>query len=448
MLDNDKATFEELRTHLKSIAQSFLCDKAEDYWSGVEVDHLSDAKSDLREIAATQPLNEDQHKVIIEALSVLSAAQDRVLKGDAKPLLDSLRGLAGVSSEVLTGGSTAVMTITNGHNVSPTGVSTSILNNDVGTTTPEVTQSRHEGVTFGILVSDLLAEKVMTLKPASMRDLESTLRTVAKHVPESGMDLMSRVAWLSVRDSMLAGGLAASTINKAMTKAKMLLDYGLMNNRLTGRNPIERMKLTGAESSRKAFSEEQLSILTGGLSSVANANQRYLVALGAITGARIGELTQLTPEDIVGTEGYTCIDINENNGKTVKNKASVRVVPLTDGAYGFDLESFKEYVKGCPAGKPLLSMTRDTASKWFNEVYLKASLQDTENVSFHSMRHSMATTLKAAGVSLTDSQGVLGHSSQSITFELYGKGHAIKRLADALLVLPKGGTKGGMEVGQ
>ena len=35
MLDNDSATFEELRAHLKTIAQSFLNDKAEDYWSGV-----------------------------------------------------------------------------------------------------------------------------------------------------------------------------------------------------------------------------------------------------------------------------------------------------------------------------------------------------------------------------------------------------------------------------
>lgn len=202
MLDNDKATFEELRVHLKSIAQSFLCDKAEDFWSGVEVDHLSDAKSDLREIAATQPLNEDQHKVIIEALSVLSAAQDRVLKGDAKPLLESLRGLAGVPAAASMVRAIESTAITKEDNVSPTGVSaggsTSILNNDVGTTTPEVTQSRHEGVTFGVLVSDLLTEKMMTLKPASMRDLESTLRTVAKHVPESGMDLMSRVAWLSV----------------------------------------------------------------------------------------------------------------------------------------------------------------------------------------------------------------------------------------------------------
>lgn len=50
MLDKDSATFEELRDHLKGIAKSFLNDKAEDYWSGVDVDHLSDAKSDLREI--------------------------------------------------------------------------------------------------------------------------------------------------------------------------------------------------------------------------------------------------------------------------------------------------------------------------------------------------------------------------------------------------------------
>ena len=60
------------------------------------------------------------------------------------------------------------------------------------------------------------------------------------------------------------------------------------------------------------------------------------------------------------------------------------------------------------------------------------ALSDTENVTFHSLRHSMASNLKAAGVNLIDAQGVLGHSSQSITFDLYGKGHAVSRLADAL----------------
>lgn len=444
MLDNDSATFEELRAHLKTIAQSFLNDKAEDYWSGVEVDHLSDAKSDLREIAATQPLNDNQHRVIIEALSVLSAAQQRVNKGNAQPLLDSLSALTTGTSLSTSKTTSNSIGLTNENNTQSIGVATSILSDDQGSYPTVFTESTSKPVTFSVLVADLLAEKVLTLKPASMKDLESTLRTIAKYVPD-GMALMSRVEWLSVRDSMVAAGLAASTINKAMTKAKMLLDYGLMNGKLSGRNPVERMKLTGAESQRKAFSEDQMVSLTDGLATVTNDNQRYLVALGAITGARIGELTQLTPEDIVMTEGYLCVSINESNGKTVKNKASIREVPLTDGAYGFNLEDFKAYVETCETGKPLLNMTRDTASKWFNEVYMRSTLSDCENVSFHSMRHSMATTLKAAGVSLTDSQGVLGHSSQSITFELYGKGHAIKRLADALSVLPGASSASGTE---
>ena len=125
-----------------------------------------------------------------------------------------------------------------------------------------------------------------------------------------------------------------------------------------------------------------------------------------ITGARIGELTQLTAEDIKEVEGHWCIDINDDNGKTVKNKASLRVIPLTDGAYGFSLKGFLEFTKTVPTGKPLLGMSRDTASKWFNESYMKMALSDTENVTFHSLRHSMASNLKAAGVNLIDAQGV------------------------------------------
>lgn len=424
MLDNDNATFEELRAHLKSIAASFLNDKAESYWSGVEVDHLSDAKSDLREIAATQSLNNNQHRVIIEALNVLSMVSDRVNKGDAKALLDYVESTQPDSTGATSEASEAL-------SVAPV-------------------VSAPKAVTFESLFEDLMIEKRLTLKPASLRDLESTLRTVSKFITAAsdasaeGVDLLSRPVWLSVRDSMIDSGLAHSTINKAMTKAKMLLDYALMNDRLTGRNPIERMKLTDAESKRKAFSEAQLVSLMEGLDNVANANQRYLVYLGLITGARIGELTQLTPEDIKCVEGHWCIDINEDNGKTVKNKASCRVVPLTDGAYGFNLKEFLEFTASRPKGSPLLGMQRDTASKWFNETYKIATVGHCENVTFHSLRHSMASTLKAAGVALTDAQGILGHSSQSITFDLYGRGHAIGRLAEALRVLPdaKGGTSG------
>ena len=38
------------------------------------------------------------------------------------------------------------------------------------------------------------------------------------------------------------------------------------------------------------------------------------------------------------------IDISRNDGKTVKIKNALRVIPLTDGAYRFDLQGFVEFV--------------------------------------------------------------------------------------------------------
>ncbi|MCV5950046.1 integrase, partial [Escherichia coli] len=48
------------------------------------------------------------------------------------------------------------------------------------------------------------------------------------------------------------------------------------------------------------------------------------------------------------------------------------------------------------------------------------------------LRHWLATRMKERGVNLVDAQGILGHSSQSITYDLYGKGHAVGRLAEVL----------------
>ncbi|EON4424829.1 integrase, partial [Shigella flexneri] len=138
------------------------------------------------------------------------------------------------------------------------GDSTSILNNEQGDRPAVFTQERQSSVVFSSLVSSLLAEKVQTLKTSSYKDLSSSLNTVSRFLPED-MDLMSRSGWLAVRDSMLASEVRPSTINKLLTKAKMCLDYGLMNGQLEGRNPIERMKLTkDIDSKRRAFTDEEL----------------------------------------------------------------------------------------------------------------------------------------------------------------------------------------------
>ncbi|EMT4801656.1 site-specific integrase [Escherichia coli] len=432
MLDRPEVSLQELTEHLRSMAEQFLTDASDDYWNGLEVATLVDEKSNLKELAATQALSLDQQKGIRLALEVLTAAQQRVDTGDTSGLIDIVMNNSRDSG---TSNLTDYSTI---------GDSTSILKNEQGDRPVVFTQERQPSVVFSSLVSSLLAEKVQTLKTSSYKDLSSSLNTVSRFLPED-MALMSRSGWLAVRDSMLAAEVRPSTINKLLTKAKMCLDYALMNGQLEGRNPIERMKLTkDIDSKRRAFTDEELERLlvrveaeyqfTRHTAHTTSEARRWATLVSVVTGARSAEVCHLTKRDVVTLDnGLVCIDINEDgDGKSVKNKHSVRLVPLTDGVHGFDLKSFLEWVDMQPDDGPLFGMTPSAYSSWFNSRVLTEALPDAENVSLHSLRHWLATRMKERGVNLVDAQGILGHSSQSITYDLYGKGHAVGRLADVL----------------
>ncbi|EMM6149965.1 site-specific integrase [Enterobacter hormaechei] len=425
MLDRPEVSLQELTEHLRSMAEQFLTDASDDYWNGLEVATLVDEKSNLKELAATQALSLEQQKGIRLALEVLTAAQQRVDTGDTSGLIKLIDD--------------------NNHtDYSTIGNSTSILKNEQGDRPAVFTQERQPSVVFSSLVSSLLAEKVQTLKSSSYKDLSSSLNTVSRFMT-NGMDLMSRSGWLAVRDAMLAAEVRPSTINKLLTKAKMCLDYGLMNGQLEGRNPIERMKLTkDIDSKRRAFTDEELERLlvrveseyqfTRHTAHTTSEARRWASLVSVVTGARSAEVCHLTKRDIVTLDnGLICIDINEDgDGKSVKNKHSVRLVPLTDGACGLGLKSFLEWVDMQPDEGPLFGMTPSAYSNWFNSRVLTEALGDATDVSLHSLRHWLATRMKERGVNLVDAQGILGHSSQSITYDLYGKGHAVGRLADVL----------------
>ncbi|EIY4084160.1 site-specific integrase [Escherichia coli] len=433
MLDRPEVSLQELTEHLRSMAEQFLTDASDDYWNGLEVATLVDEKSNLKELAATQALSLDQQKGIRLALEVLTAAQQRVDTGDTSGLI-----------KLIDGGVSQLTDDDNHTDYSTIGDSSSILNNEQGDRPAVFTQERQSSVVFSSLVSSLLAEKVQTLKSSSYKDLSSSLNTVSRFLPED-MDLMSRSEWLAVRDAMLASEVRPSTINKLLTKAKMCLDYALMNGHLEGRNPIERMKLVkDVDSKRRAFTDDELEGLLGRVEAeyqftrhtaqTSSEARRWASLVSVVTGARSAEVCHLTKRDIVTLDnGLVCIDINEDGeGKSVKNKHSVRLVPLTDGAYGFDLASFLSWVNTQSDEGPLFGMTPSAYSSWFNSRVITEALPDAENVSLHSLRHWLATRMKERGVNLVDAQGILGHSSQSITYDLYGKGHAVGRLAEVL----------------
>lgn len=427
LLDNPEATAEELRGHLKDMAESLLMDASGDYWDGVEVSHLHDTKANLREIAAKHSLSIEQHHHLAASLKVIDAAQKRVNEGDAGPLLDILKGLEATN-----------------------GVSTTILENEQGNHPSEITRERQNGraskagseatgepevkpLEFDELSSIYMAEHSVNLKPASQRDNASAHKTLKRFTKGINWKTHTRSEVSAVRDAMRESDLADTTVNKMMAKLCAVMNWAVQNGHID-HDYTKGLKVKGVESNRRAFRDDELAKVIDAIAAEREPRKRLFGMLAVITGARCGELTQLTKADVVSEAGHLCMDINANSGKSLKNKGSARVVPLIDGAYGFSLNEFSEWVSALPEENSLVfGMSRDIASKWFNEKVLPNALpHHDKSLVLHSLRHTMATMMKQAGVAESIAGDVLGHTSQSITFGLYGKAKSVTLMADAL----------------
>lgn len=414
LLDNPQATASALNEHLKNMALTFLTDKVGDFWSGLEVDHIEDASVNLRSLAK-ESMTVDQQAHIVKALEVLQAARSRAHSGDTQPLLSVLASLDG----------------DNDKGVNKADAPTRNLRNDQTVTLAE---SAQEPLLFDELAGLYLKEHAVNLKPASLRDIQSTHKALRLFTAGIDWRTHTRAEVSAMRDAMRdSEKYADATVNKMMAKLCALINWSFMNGHIK-HDYTKGLKVKGVRSARRAYSMEELEKVTARVNAEREPHKRLFAQLATITGARAGELTQLTKADVLEEAGHLCIDINDNGDKSIKNSASARVVPLTDGAMGFSLTEFREWVKALPSEDSLVfGMSRDTASQWFNREVLPQALPDrTGDLVLHSLRHTLATLCKQGGVSESLAGDILGHSGQGITFGLYGRAKSIDQMADAL----------------
>lgn len=198
---------------------------------------------------------------------------------------------------------------------------------------------------------------------------------------------------------------------------------------------------------RNAFSLKQIELILSSCKSHYAKNglawQYYIPLLSAITGARLNEICQLQVKDVIKTDNnIVYLDINAQGieGKSLKNQYSARTIPLVHHAFGFDSNEFMDYVSSRGHKDNLLfdvtwtdkGRYSDKVSKWFNRTLLKQTLNNANGLSFHSFRHSLATLLKNSGTPLSTAQQILGHSSNSLAYDTYGKNIHIETLNQAL----------------
>lgn len=407
-LDHPQATFSELREHLLWVAENLLSSAHDVHSLRDWGDLYEDVRTNLTEIAATMPLSVDQHEHIAKARQVMSAAQER-LQGDSVPLVNIIRDLEGDSQSDL-------------KHVSGVPLSLSVL----------------APMTFEVLSGLYMADRAQDQKASTLKETKVCHGTLSAQLGDLDLRNHSRADLVALRDR-LSEGRMPSTVNKLLVKLSAVLAWSVENGHLL-KTYDKKLKLTkGLESTRKAFSQAHVVKVMEYASNLPETSwKRWLLSLGVITGGRLNEISQLTTSDIQTLEsGITVIHINEvGEGKSIKNKRSERLVPLTDGAYGFDLAAFLRYVESCKLSdsESLAQIGYKTAGEWANQQAIPAALGDAHKagLTFHSLRHSLASLMQMKGVPTVHAQAVMGHASGTITFDTYGSGVPVEVIAEML----------------
>lgn len=469
--DNPTASYEDMRKHLRDVAEWELSTGRSDLFEpdmrDIYRDQYGELGENLTDALASEPLSIDQHRYINEALKVLKACMKRIEAGDSQSLIDYVDRFNDIDRQD-----------------DQASVSLSV-------SAPEVkpAASAALAITPSIPVASLFeqyeAENAQNWKPATLRENQSAHAALIEIFDYLGLNAdantVTRADVLRVRDVLqqlpknrkqrfkdkplvdLLGReektdcLDVVTINnKYLIKMAAVFKWAVRND-LIKKNMTEGLELKvpqrKASASRNAFSTQQVGQLLVAAKAYSQKTSGkpyhyYVTALAAITGARLNEVAQLQVKDVRVTEaGTVYIHINEDDsslpGKSIKNAHSDRCVPLVNGACGFVLADFMDLLEARRNAYGNDAMVFDglrlmkngygeQVSKWFNRTLLPKVLTDRDGLAFHSFRHTVATQLKQHGVELAYAQAIMGHSSGSITYDRYAKEVEVDRLVNVI----------------
>jgi len=179
-------------------------------------------------------------------------------------------------------------------------------------------------------------------------------------------------------------------------------------------NPFDGMSLAekGYEESERGWSFDQLGrilahpIMRGCASErdvfvpgnhLLNDWRFWSILIAATSGARIGEVAQLRPEDVMQNEGVWVLNISREGGRTTKNRASIRRTPvhsevLRVGLVGLAMERQRAaealLLPGVP--KPVQGNASHGLTKWMGEKARAKLAPDAKTgQGWHSFRHTM-----------------------------------------------------------
>lgn len=196
------------------------------------------------------------------------------------------------------------------------------------------------------------------------------------------------------------------------------IDEGLIDRDPT-RKAIVKGK-TPREKKIKYLNQFELHKLLSSLNLTSQINWDWLILLIAKTGLRFSEALAVTPKDFDFTHQSLSIDktwdYKSGTGfLPTKNRSSIRKVAIDWQL----IVQFSELVKGLPEEQPIFVHGKVYNSTANGVLARRCAEADVPIISIHGLRHTHASLLLFAGVSIASVARRLGHSSMNTTQKTY-----------------------------
>ncbi|MFV4923717.1 tyrosine-type recombinase/integrase [Lactobacillus delbrueckii] len=190
------------------------------------------------------------------------------------------------------------------------------------------------------------------------------------------------------------------------------------------RDPTRKIVVKGKEPSEKKskyLNEFELKLLLRHLDLSTFPNFDWMILLIAKTGLRFSEALGLTKEDIDLERQIINVDKTwdyksyTGSFKPTKNAASVRKVPI-DWKLAMQLN---QVIQDLPNGEPIFAQKRVFNSTVNNLLKKHCEELNIPVISVHGLRHTHASLLLFAGVSIASVAKRLGHADMTTTQQTY-----------------------------
>jgi integrase len=265
---------------------------------------------------------------------------------------------------------------------------------------------------------------------------------LVEHLRHDDAERVSKSDLIGWKDALLASGKAAKTVKNHIDVVGALYKSALDNERLRrSDNPAKGVRVAGRQirpKERLPFTDEEAALILRAARGEEGV-KRWVPWLLAFTGARLDEVCQAYTSDIRQDQGIWYLDINEDHGKRLKNRDSVRKVPLHRALVE---EGFLDYAQSLSAGQLFPDLKPDrfgspggTATKRLGRWIRSLGITDPKKVPNHSWRHRFKDLCRGAGIEKAVNDALMGHASSDVG-DRYGLGYPLKTLAEAIEKLP------------